>query len=82
MSTPDVSFYSYRFLKDLTKSQRIELVDSIRTEENLKELCISFFDSRYLIANNHVFKVDYMDKSNKKLVDFTIDKKSCKSTIN
>lgn len=78
MITPYGSFYSYRFLKDLDANQRQELIKNIKTEGNYKELCSSFFDSKFLIANNHIFKVNYMDINYKDLAVFNLDSKKCK----
>ena len=77
MITPYGAFYSYRFLSNLDASQRREVIKDIKTESNFKDLCSSFFDSKYQVVNNQTIKVNYMDRDYKDIVVFNLDPKKC-----
>lgn len=68
---------TYRVLEDLTPDKRIDLINSLTTDEIIMKGCDRDYDPEFLIANNYFIHQTFVDKWYVELYKIKYDKNIC-----
>lgn len=81
LMTPYYSSYSYKINYNFNQSERDKFIQEMLSEDSIKEMCDEIFNERIFWVNNHQMNLHYIDISHKKVVDITLNRKTCNSYI-
>jgi len=75
--TPYSSFFSYRYLIELDEDQKNLFIKNLNSNESIIELCKTMFNQKFLIANYHTIKLNYLDVLSREITEVKLTPNRC-----
>lgn len=82
MITPYYSYANYRYMIPLDAAERVEVKESLASEQNLREVCEdNFYADEFMKANDFTMVYSYVDIDYRALVNVTANNANCDAVL-